>query len=117
MSLEAAMRNVLEAVCPAAYPDEAPARAELPYAVWQQIGGRPIAYVDDSVADAENPFVQVTVWAKTRIEANALMRRIEAAMIVATPFTARPMSAMSAAPSDDENVRGATQDFDVWMRR
>lgn len=117
MSFEAAMRNVLEAVVPAAFPDEAPPRQPLPYAVWQQIGGRAIAYVDDSVADAENPFVQVTVWASTRIEANALMRRIEAAMIVATPFTARPMSAMSRAPSDDENVRGAMQDFDVSVRR
>lgn len=117
MTFEAAMRNALEAVCPAAYPDVAPARAKLPYAVWQQIGGRAITYVDDSVADAENPFIQVTAWASTRLEANALMRRIEAAMTVATAFTARPMSAMSAAPSDDENVRGAMQDFDVSVRR
>lgn len=117
MTLEAAMRNVLEAVCPAAYPDEAPARAKLPYAVWQQIGGRAIAYVDDSVPDAENPFIQIQAWASTRAEANRLMRQIEAAMTVATAFTARPMSAMSAAPSDDENVRGAMQDFDVSVRR
>lgn len=117
MSLEAALRNVLEAVCPAAFPDEAPPLEPLPYVVWQQIGGRVVPYVDDSVPDAENSFVQVTAWARTRLEANALMRRIEVAMIVATAFTARPMSAMSAAPSDDETLRGAMQDFDVWIRR
>jgi hypothetical protein len=117
MSLETALRNVLEAVCPVAFPDEAKACTPLPYVVWQQIGGRTTNYTDDSVPGTQNAFVQITAWASNRIEAAALMRRIEAAMIVATAFTARPMSAMSAAPSDDENLRGAMQDFDIWHAR
>jgi hypothetical protein len=69
------------------------------------------------VPSTENAFVQITAWASNRIEAAALMRRIEAAMTVAAAFTARPMSAMGAAPSDDENLRGAMQEFDVWIKR
>ena len=89
----------------------------MPYGVWQQIGGRTTNYVDDAVPDEENSFIQIMWWASTRVEANALMRQTAAAMTVATAFAARPMSAMSAAPSDDENLRGAMQDFDLWIDR
>lgn len=117
MSLETALRGVIEPLCGYVFPDEAQARTPLPYVVWQQIGGRVTTYVDDSVPATENAFVQVSVWASSRVEANALMRRIEAAMTVAQAFTARPMSAMGALPSDDEELRGVSMDFDVWMRR
>ncbi|WP_066339264.1 tail completion protein gp17 [Azohydromonas lata] len=117
MSLESALRDVLQAICSRAYPDVAPAGASTPYVVWQQIGGRATSYTDDAVPDEENSFVQVQAWANTRVEANGLMRQIEAAMVVAAAFAARPMSAMSAAPSDDENLRGAMQDFDIWIDR
>jgi hypothetical protein len=109
MSLESALRDVLQGICPRAFPDVAPAGTEPPYLVWQQIGGRTTNYTDDVVPDEENAF--------TRVEANGLMRQIEAAMVVAPAFTARPMSAMSAAPSDDENLRGAMADFDIWIDR
>jgi hypothetical protein len=117
MSLESALRDVLQGICPRAFPDVAPAGTEPPYLVWQQIGGRTTNYTDDVVPDEENAFVQIEAWAHTRVEANGLMRQIEAAMVVAPAFTARPMSAMSAAPSDDENLRGAMADFDIWIDR
>jgi hypothetical protein len=117
MTLNTAMRALLESIGPCAFPDEAPAGTATPYAVWQRIGGRTTNYVDDAVPGTGNAFVQVTWWASTRTEADALMERTEAAMITATAFTARPMSARSAAPSDDENLRGAMQDFDIWHAR
>lgn len=117
MSLETDLRTVLAAVCPRVYPDVAPPATLRPYVTWQQIGGTAPAYVDDAVPSLRNAYVQVNVWADTRLEASALMLQIETALTTAQAFSARPQAAMIAAHSDDDDTRGAQQDFTVWATR
>lgn len=117
MSLESDLYAVLAAVCPRVYPDTAPANPVRPYVTWQQLGGSVIAPVANEVADKRNGFIQVNVWADTRIEANAIALAIEAALTTAAAFQARPQSAISATMDDEVQLRGAVQDFSIWAPR
>ena len=114
MSLESELQATLTAVCPRSFPDFAPDGTATPYVTWQQIGGAPLAYVDDSLPDKRNARIQINVWAETRAAANAMMLQIEAAMIAQS---ARPIGGLLANFDEDANLRGAMQDFSVWAAR
>lgn len=57
------------------YPDTAPADASLPYATWQQVGGRAIATLEGA-GSTECPRIQIITWAASRLEANAKHRQL-----------------------------------------
>lgn len=115
MSLESDLYAVVSAICPRVYPDVADYGTHRPYVTWQQVGGDVVNHVDDVVPDYRNALVQINVWSNTRLEANAIMQQIEAAMITATQFQARPSGALIA--TEDEDIRGAMQDFSIWAPR
>lgn len=114
MSLETELQATISTVCSQSFPDFAPANTPAPYAIWQQIGGKPLAYGDDVIPDKRNGRIQITVWAANRAAANALMLQIEAAMIAQSH---RPIGALLATHDEDAGLRGAIQDFSVWANR
>ncbi len=117
MSLEVDLHNAIKPLCARVFPDVAPANTTTPYVTWQQIGGKAPTYLDGSLPNKRNAFVQVNVWAKTRLEATQLMLQIEEALCASTTLVARPQGALQAAFDDDTESRGAIQDFEIWATR
>jgi hypothetical protein len=117
MSLETDLYAVLSGVCPRVYPDTAPDNPVLPYIVWQQIGGFVINPLANDVPDKQNAFVQVNVWATTRVEAKTLAQQVEAALITSAALNGRPQSAAVSTMDEEVSVRGTTQDFSIWAPR
>lgn len=117
MSLEAQLTAALQAVCPSVFPDEAPTATPRPYVIYEQIGGPALVYLEGTLPQQRAAWVQITVWHSTRLAAAQLMLDIEAALCAAPGFTATPQSAQRTAPSDDPQVRGAQQDFEIWASR
>jgi hypothetical protein len=99
------------------FPDVAPHETPRPYVTYQQIGGAALSYVDDVVPAAKNGYFQINVWSNTRQATAALALQIEAAMIAATVFQARPMGAPVAEHEPDLAIYGSRQDFSIWSAR
>lgn len=117
MSLEAQLTAALQAVCPQVYPDQAPAEAQLPYVIYEQVGGPALVYTEGTLPPERAALMQITAWHSTRLGASQLMLNIEAALCAAIGFTATPQAALQSAPSDDPATRGAMQDFEIWADR
>ena len=117
MSLESDLYALIAPLCPRVYPDFAPAGTALPYVTWQQFGGPAPVFLDGSLPDRRGAWVQVSAWAATRADANALMLSIEAALCASSDLIARPQGALMAAVSEDDGIRGAMQDFQIWADR
>ena len=116
MSLETDLQALLLTLCPRVFPDVAPAETVKPFITWQQVGGdviQPFA----GLPDKRNALVQINCWAERRIDANAPALAVEAALVGATVFVARPQSALVATNDDDTDLRGAMQDFSLWAAR
>ena len=118
MTVEADIFNTLKGlVANRVFPDVAPITTTKPYVTYTQIGGEAISYVDDTIADHKHGRFQINVWADTRSSASALMLQIEAAMILATAFQARPIGAPSSDYDNDMLTYGSVQDFSVTSTR
>ncbi|HEY8606630.1 MAG TPA: DUF3168 domain-containing protein [Noviherbaspirillum sp.] len=117
MSVEKAIREALLAICPRVFYDFAPVETERPYVTLQQIGGQAVSFVDDAVPELQNGEFQINVWADKRTEASALAVQIEAALIQADAFEARPSAAPASDFDPDVPVYGTRQDFSIWSNR
>lgn len=117
MTVEADLFTVLKTVATRVYPDEAPAVVALPYLVYLQVGGPAPNYVEKTVPNLKGARVQVNVWAATRAEATALGLQIEAAMVQAAAFEAKPIGAHTATIDPETKYRGTRQDFSIWSPR
>lgn len=116
MSLETDLQALLLTLCPRVFSDVAEAGAAKPFITWQQVGGDVLQPIS-GMADKRNALVQINCWAERRIDANALALAVEAALVGATVFQARPQSALVATNDDDTDLRGAMQDFSIWASR
>jgi hypothetical protein len=95
------------------YADTAPMGQAMPYATFSQVGGavvNPLSGSDPQYGEAR---IQINVWAKTRDQANTLMRAVEL-LLRPNPFAGRPIGALIARYEDTTGSRGAQQDFSVW---
>lgn len=99
------------------YPDLAPAEAAKPYVVYQQIGGESPTFLERASPSKKNGRFQVVVWAETRAQASLVSLQIEAAMVAATVFQAKPVGDRTAVYDEDTQLRGSRQDFSVWSDR
>lgn len=93
------------------FPDTAPASTELPFVIYQKVGGLEPLFADGTLPDKENARVQVQVWARKRTEASAMMRQVKAALCAA-PVFATTLGADVAR--NDDGFLGAQQDFSIW---
>lgn len=115
MSFEPALATALAAlVSGRAYPDFAPQDTVEPFITYQQVGGVPTNTLAGS-SNGQNARVQVNVWAKTREQANTLMRSVEA-IVTAAPFRAVSLGNLVAEYNSPTHGRGARQDFSFWYR-
>lgn len=98
------------------HPDIAPVDTQRPYITWQQVGGRAVSWTDKATTPGGNAWVQINVWCSTRLEAGALRKQVEDALIEFTGFEARPISAGGARHEPDLTPPAYChqQDFDVW---
>lgn len=118
MTIEAEIYSALKGlVSNRCFPDFAPLSTARPYITYAQIGGEAIGYLDNTVPDGKIGRFQINVWGDTRASVSALMLQVEAAMIQATAFQARPLSAPSSDYDHDSLVYGAMQDFSVFSTR
>jgi hypothetical protein len=117
MSLESDLQATIASVCPRSFPDYAPFDTLRPVVIWQQTGGQVITPVAREVPDKRHAIVQISVWADTRLEAINVSQQIEAALIQATQFQAKPVSAIVAVSDAELEIRGTVQDFSIWASR
>jgi hypothetical protein len=117
MTLETRMQAALLALCPRVFPDVAELGTEAPYVTWQQTGGQAPVYQEGALPDKLNALVQINTWADTRKEASGLMRTIEAVLVADTSLNATPVGALVSDVDDDSDLRGAIQEFSLWVPR
>ena len=118
MTVEADIFNALKGlVANRCYPDFAPLSTVRPYITYVQIGGEALSYTDNTLPDGKHGRFQINVWGDTRSSVSALMLQVEAIMIQATAFQARPVSAPSSDYDHDMLVYGSMQDFNVFSTR
>ncbi|MEN4918263.1 DUF3168 domain-containing protein [Achromobacter spanius] len=95
------------------YPDAAEGDTPMPFAIFQQVGGASLVFVDGALPDKQNARMQITVWAKGRAQASALIGAVQAALCAA-PVYAMPLGAPVARRDEETGFKGAEQDFSVW---
>lgn len=116
MSAEQAIFTALRGIAAdRVYPDFAPERAACPYIVYQQVGGGALNFLDSSAPGTKNARFRISVWAKTRKDAAAVIAQIEAAMRAAAALRTTVLAAPMALADPETRLRGATQDFSVWF--
>jgi uncharacterized cupin superfamily protein len=117
MTVEADITALLRTICPRTFPDVAPTVTDRPYVTYTQYGGQALVFLDNTLPSKENGEFQINVWSATRGEAKALIKQIEAAMVAAGAFSARPLAAPASDYDQDMMVYSARQDFSVWSNR
>lgn len=117
MSMESDLTVLLLAVCPRTFPDVAPLGTAAPYVTWQGQGGSTVYYTDNTPADKRNPYLQVNVWGRSRLEALTLIHQVEAALAAATVFTATPEGEPMSTYERETGLYGSIQRFDMWATR
>lgn len=112
--MEAHLQILLRTLCAHVYADVAPPGVESPYVVWQGIGGESINALDNSAPGTRNTLMQVSVWAKSRLEATTLSRAIETALRGSASFTASPSGEPLSTYEPDTQLHGSIQRFSIW---
>lgn len=118
MSLETDLMSILLTVCPRVHVGTAPYGTQMPYVTWQHIGGDPLDFLDNTVADKRNAQIQVNTWAGTPLQAFSLIQAIEAALRASVPiFIARPLSEPIGAYGDGDTLPGYLQSYSITGAR
>lgn len=96
------------------YPDFAPLKPTpaAPYGIYIISGGQDVSTFCGQTTPA-NYTIQFWVWAKTRNEANTLIRQL-GSVVTAAPFYAVAQSGFFSQYDDETKLRGAFQDFSFW---
>lgn len=119
MSVEVDVKTLLETIVPMAFPRVAPLDTDRPYAVYQKVGGRSLAFLGREVPSKKNNRFQISVWADTDAQASALALAIESAFLLASNMQAEPLGGPIDVIEDelDPPLYGSRQDFSVWSDR
>lgn len=114
MALESDLMARLLTVCPRVHIGTAPFDTKLPYVTWQHIGGDPLEWLDNTVADKRNAQIQINTWAATPLQAFQLIQVIEATLRAAMPaLIARPLSEPIGAYDDADVASGYLQSYTI----
>jgi hypothetical protein len=96
------------------FPDVADFETPRPYIVYQQVGGKAINFLEAAASQLKNARIQVAVWSDTREQSMTLIRQVEGIMRAA-PINAFVEGAAIAHYDNSTSLRGAMQDFSVWI--
>ena len=115
MSLESAIFDALKGlVASRVYPDEAPQKVNLPFIIYQQVGGSPVNFMDISTPSKKNARIQISVWGDSRNQVAPLARSAEDALRSATGLQSSVLGAPVALIDSATKLRGTQQDFSIW---
>lgn len=118
MTVEEHMQTTLGALAGGqVYPDVAPEGTAAPYIVFQQVGGQGLNHTEGTLPTAENCRMQLATWCESRIQATTLAQQAEALLLAATAFQATTLGNRTSLLDEDTGLRGARQDFSVWVPR
>lgn len=98
------------------YPQTAPDGTPLPYATWAQVGGPSQTYLEGVESEKEGARIQINVWDKDDMKADAIMRQVSD-IAIAKPICGEPQGAASMAHTVKPNLRGMKRDFIIWFDR
>ncbi len=114
MALESDLMARLLTACPRVHVGAAPFGTTMPYVTWQHIGGTPLEWLDNTVADKRNAEIQINTWAATSQQAFQLIQTIEATLRAAMPaLIARPLSEPIGAYDDADVASGYLQSYTI----
>lgn len=99
------------------YPDIAEEGSALPRIVYQQVGGVRPLFQEGTLPDRENCRMQIVVWAERRLDATALGKQIEEALIAAPGLQVEPLGGRVSRHDEETDLRGSQQDFSIWLAR
>lgn len=117
MPLETELVTLVATVVPNTWAKVAPNDAELPYLVYNQIGGQAPTFMGREVPSKRNADMQIDIYCETDLEAIAKMLAVESVLTLATTLQAKPVGAMRGTLDDESDLRGASQDFTIWADR
>lgn len=114
MSLASDVYDKLKGLCGGrVYPDTSPDTITAPFIVFQSVGGEPVNFTEQAVPDSANARVQIEVWSKTRLEADATMLAVRQAIIQAD-WPAALVGEPVAEYEPYTKLYGSRADFSVW---
>ena len=97
------------------YPSVAPAGAGLPRIVYTRVGGEPVNYAEGTLTDREGARLQITVWAKTALDAEATLKAVDAAVQAA--FGSHRLGGPISSDEPENGLYGLHQDYEIWFAR
>lgn len=97
---------------PSIYPDIAPMDAVLPYVTFSYVGGQSVTTFCGNLP--VNTRLQFNAWAKTRLEANRVIREV-GKIVTAPPFRAVAQGEPVAEYEPVTKDRGMRQDYSFWL--
>lgn len=112
--MEAALQQILSALCPRTFITVAPHGTEAPFMVWQQTGGLDVSFLDNSSAK-RNARVQISIWAKTPLEAASLRDQVESVLRPLESPICRPTAAHHMTYERDTELHGVQQVWEIWV--
>jgi hypothetical protein len=96
------------------YPDTPPEVFDIPFIVYQQVGGNAVQYVDNTLPDKRHSRIQISVWADTRNEANTIAHKVEE-MLVGAGINCEIYGGLTAVYDSVVRIYGTRQDFGFWF--
>ena len=92
-------------------PDFAPEDTALPFIVYQAVGGEPVNFITGEQPEKQPVRMQVSVWAKTRLQASELGQQVEVAVRAASALQPEVATGRVAIYDEATQYRGTRQDF------
>lgn len=108
--VSAALKALVAGRC---FPSVAPEVVDLPFIVYQAVGGQSANYMGNDVAGQENARMQIAVWADTQQAAIDVMRQVKATLSGA-PILATSIGAAVDDHEADTRRYGQRLDFSIW---
>lgn len=108
------LRPIVDNRC---YPNMTPDKPVFPLIVYQVVGGEVVEFYDRTIANTENYRVQVYVWAKSRLEAEGLIRQVRKVLVEESSSFDALKTLGQATDEYNEVIKiyGSRQDFSVWL--
>jgi hypothetical protein len=114
MSLETSVFAILgPLVANHCYPDVAPDDPTFPLIIYQNVGGVPYEYVDQTLPDHDNARLQVVTWSKSRLEASTVARNARVALL-SSQLVVKTLTGAISLFNEDLKLYGSRTDFGIW---
>lgn len=116
MSIETSIVSALAGlVAGRVFAEVAPELTATPYITYQQVGGKPVNFLDSAAPSKKNGRFQVNVWADNRAQASPLAGQVEDTLRAVAALQTTVLGAPIATHDPDTKLKGTRQDFSFWL--